>query len=142
MVFQAPMAARQKWPRDTLPPLRQDPGEFMVERAEARLSEAVRERIPGAVEAGAARALAVGYGLALGALYAAIRPRGGNPLVGGAALGVACWAAGHAGWLPALRLMPPVWRQKAPQAVAPAAEHIAYGVTTVAAFNWLRRPCG
>jgi hypothetical protein len=114
----------------------------MVERAEARLPGAVRERIPGAVETGASRALAVGYGLAFGALYAAARPRGGNPWLEGAALGVACWAVGYPGWLPALGLMPPVWRQRAPQAVAPAVEHVAYGVATVAAYNWLRCRAG
>jgi hypothetical protein len=142
MVLQALMAAGQKWRPDTLPPLRQDPSEFLVERAEDHLPEAVRGRIPDAVETGAARALAVGYGLAFGALYAAFRPRGGNPLLEGAALGVACWAVGYAGWLPALGLMPPVWRQRAQQAVAPAAEHVAYGVATVVAYNWLRRRAG
>lgn len=137
LVLQALMAAGQKWRPDTLPPLRQDPGEFMVERAEARFPDAVREQIPDSVKAGAALALAAGYGLAFGALYAAVRPRGGNPLRDGPVLGVACWAVGYAGWLPAMGLMPPVWRQKPPQVVAPAAEHVAYGVTTVAAFNWL-----
>ena len=39
---------------------------------------------------------------------------------------------------PALGLMPPVWRQQAPQAIAPAAEHIVYGMATVGAYDWLR----
>ena len=55
-----------------------------------------------------------------------------------AVLGVACWAAGYMGWLPALGLIPPVWQQEAPQAVAPVAEHVAYGMATVAAYDWLR----
>jgi hypothetical protein len=58
-------------------------------------------------------------------------------LLDGAVLGGVCWAVGYAGWLPALGLMPPVWRQRAPQVVAPAAEHFAYGMATVAAYNWL-----
>jgi hypothetical protein len=59
---------------------------------------------------------------------------GGDRFLTRAALG----AAGYLGWLPALGLMPPVWEQEAPQAVVPAAEHLVYGVVTVAAYNWLR----
>jgi hypothetical protein len=63
-------------------------------------------------------------------------------LLDGAALGVACWAVEYAGGLPALGLMPPVWRQRAQQVIAPAAEHVAYGVATVAAHDWLRGRAG
>jgi hypothetical protein len=59
-------------------------------------------------------------------------------LLEGPALGVACWAVGYPGWLPTLRLMPPVLRKRAQQAVAPVAEHVDYGVATVVAYNWLR----
>jgi hypothetical protein len=136
--LQASMTAAQKWLPQATPPLRQDPGQFMVEKAEDALPEAVHQRIPRAVETGAARTLAMGYGVTFGALYAALRPRGGNPFLDGAVLGVACWAAGYMGWLPAPGLMPPVWRQNAPQAVAPVVEHVAYGVAAVAAYDWLR----
>jgi hypothetical protein len=34
--------------------------------------------------------------------------------------------------------MRPVWKQSAPQAFAPAAEHAVYGVVTVAAYDWLQ----
>ncbi len=114
----------------------------MVEKAEDVLPDAVRRRMPGTVETGAAQTLAVGYGLTFGALYGAVRPNGGKPLLDGAALGLACWAAGYLGWLPALGLIPPVRRQTTAQVAAPAAEHVVYGVVTVAVYDWLAGRAG
>ena len=68
------MATGQKWKPDTLPPLRQDSGRFLVEQVEAHLLKAVCKRFPDAIETGAARTMAVGYGLAFSALYAGCRP--------------------------------------------------------------------
>lgn len=138
LALQALLGASQKWLPTAAPPLRQHPGEFMVEQAEQALPERVRARIPRIAETAAAQVLGVGYGLAFGALYALVRPRGGSPLLDGALLGATAWAAGYLGWLPALGLMRPVWQQDAPQALAPAAEHVVYGVVTVAAYNGLR----
>jgi hypothetical protein len=138
LVLQALLSASQKWLPSAAPPLRQHPGDFMVEKAEQALPERVREGIPEAAETAAAQALGVGYGLAFGALYAALRPRGGSPLLDGLSLGACAWAAGYLGWLPAMGLMRPVWRQNAVQALAPAAEHAVYGMVTVAAYDWLR----
>jgi hypothetical protein len=90
LALQALLGASQKWLPVATPPLRQHPGEFMVERAEQAL------------------------------------------------LGAIAWAAGYLGRLPALGLMRPVWEQDAPEALAPAAEHVVYGVVTVAAYNRLR----
>jgi hypothetical protein len=59
-------------------------------------------------------------------------------LLDGLILGASAWAAGYLGWLPAMGLMRPVWRQNAPQAFAPAAEHAVYGMVTVAAYDWLQ----
>jgi len=112
--LQALMTATGKAMPQTTPPIREDPGEFMVERAESLLPKSARENVPQTVETAAAGALALGYGLTFGSLYGALRPRGGDALTDGAVLGAACWAAGYAGWLPALGLMPPVWRQRAP----------------------------
>lgn len=139
LVLQALMAAHKKAGPGTLPPIRQDPGPFMVEHAEAALPGRARRAIPDWAETAASRGLAVGYGLTFGALYAAIRPRGGAILSEGVALGLATWAAGYLGWLPAAGLMPPVAEQEPAQAVLPAVEHAAYGVATVAAYDWLRR---
>ena len=138
LALQALLSASQKWLPSAAPPLRQHPGEFMVEKAEETLPEQVRDHIPDVAEKAAAQALGVGYGLTFGALYAVVRPRGGSPLLDGLVLGAAAWAAGYLGWLPALGLMRPVWKQDAPQALAPAAEHAVYGMVTVAAYDWLQ----
>jgi hypothetical protein len=138
MAIQALLGATQKWAPAAMPPMRDEPGHFMVEQAERLLPTRARGQIPAAVESGAGKLLGMGYGLTFGTLYAAVRPRGGSPLADGLLLGLVCWAAGYLGWLPAVGLMPPVWRQKAPQALAPVADHLAYGVATVAAYNWLR----
>lgn len=140
--LQALMTATGKAAPQTTPPIRQDPGEFMVERATSLLPDEASDRIPEAVETAAAGALALGYGLTFGSLYGVIRPQGGDALTDGPILGAACWAAGYAGWLPALGLMPPVWRQRLPQAVAPFVEHLAFGIVTVAAYNWMRERVG
>jgi hypothetical protein len=138
LAMQALLIARQKWLPHTAPPLRQDPGEFMIKAGEGALPDTVRRRIPPAVETGAARMLAIGYGLTFGGLYALFRPQGGAPFVDGVVLGIANWATGYLGWLPAFRLLPPVWRQQAPQAITPLAEHALYGMITVAMYDWLR----
>jgi hypothetical protein len=123
----------------TIPPIRKDPGQFMVKQAEHLLPRRMRRRIPKAAESTAAQLLAAGYGLTFGALYAALRPRaGGHPIREGLALGTLTWAAGYLGWLPATGLMPPVWKQSAPRALAPLAEHALYGVVAVAVYDWLR----
>jgi len=127
-----------QWLPNTVPPLRQAPGEFMVKTGEEALLDSVRRRTPQVVETGAAQTLAVGYGLTFGSLYTLLRPQGGSPCVDGVILGIANWATGYLGWLPALGLIPPVWQQKAPQAIAPIAEHALYGIVTVARYDWLR----
>jgi len=137
LAIQALLTGTQKWLPSATPPIRQDPGESMVEKAEEVLPEDTRQEIPDIVETGAARALAVGYGLTFGALYAALCPAGGPPHRDGPVLGLATWAVGYLGWLPALDLMPPVWRQEPLRALTPVAEHIVYGMATVAAYGWL-----
>lgn len=137
LAIQGLLAASQKWFPEALPPLRTDPGEFMVEKAEERLPASLRRRIPIAVDAPLGKLLGLGYGVFFGALYGVLRPRGGSPVREGIALGALTWAAGYLGWLPALGLMPPVWRQKPAQAAGPALDHLAYGVTAVAAYDLL-----
>lgn len=112
----------------TTPPFRGDPGEFMVQRVERILSQSVRRAVPRPVEVGAAKVLALGYGLTFGALYGIARREPGNVLVDGAALGLVTWAAGYLGWLPATRLLPPVTQQRPAQALTPIWQHIAFGI--------------
>jgi hypothetical protein len=131
--------ASERMMPSTMPPVRKDPGEFMVEKAEALLRPEIRERVPQAVEMVAAKSVAAGYGVTAGALYGALRPRGGNTLTDGALLGLGVWAAGYLGWLPAIGLMPPVAEQETVEALGPPIRHVLFGVATVATYRWLRR---
>lgn len=138
LAIQALMAANQRWRPDTMPPIRKNPGEFMVESAEDALPDRVRQQIPAWAESVAAQGLGAGYGVTFGALYVGLRPGGGSVLADGATLGLAAWATGYLGWLPALGLMPPVHRQETAQVVGPVVHHVLFGVVTVAAYRWLR----
>jgi hypothetical protein len=120
------------------PPIKQDPGEFMVQKAEQLLPETTRIQVPVKVEATAAKLLAMGYGMTFGALYASARPQTKRTLLEGALLGIAAWAAGYLGWLPASGLMTPVWKHKPVQIAMPVAEHALYGMATVAGYRWLK----
>jgi hypothetical protein len=126
---------------ESMPPIRQDPGEFMVEQAEEALPTA-RDDIPTLVETAAARSLALGYGMTAGAIYAVVRPTGGDLLVDGLALGLGTWAAGYLGWMPVLDLMPPLKKQDVAQVVGPVVQHVLFGVVVVATYRWLQHPAG
>jgi hypothetical protein len=138
LAVQTLMTANQQWLPSAAPPIRQDPGEFMVQKAEEALPASVRRHIPEVAESGMAKVLALGYGVTFGALYGACRPAGGSPFRDGLVLGMVTWAAGYLGWLPALGLMPPVWKHQPRQVAAEIVEHIAYGAVTVAAYDWLQ----
>lgn len=139
VVLQGLLAASQKWAPQTLPPIKQDPGEFMIEKAQTYLPEKLREKIPEELENMVAKSLAFGYGSTLGALYAASRPETRNLLLEGSALGLVAWGAGYLGWLPAARLMPPVTRQEPEQIAGPIVSHVLFGIVTVGLFRLLRR---
>lgn len=137
LILQALLAVRHKWLPSTAPPFRQEPGQFMVETAEEMLPAQVGRRIPDTVEIVAAQALGAGYGLAFGILYSSLCPRGGSAWRDGLVLGTVTWAAGYLGWLPTSGVMRPIWEQRPAQVILPIAEHVVYGVTTVAAYDWL-----
>jgi hypothetical protein len=111
----------------------------MLQKTERLLPEQTRQKIPQKAKAAAAKLLGFGYGMSFGALYSATRPEGGRPFVEGPGLGIGSWAAGFLGWLPATGLMPPVWKHQPKQIVRPLAEHALFGVTAVAAYDWLRK---
>jgi hypothetical protein len=138
MAIRELMTTTQQDVPSAVPPIREDPGEFLVDWAEEKFPDSARHYIPEGADKAAAGALAMGYGLAFGAAYGLLRPRGGNPIVEGLALGAACWAAGYLGWLPALGLMRPVTRQTPAQVAGPLMEHLVYGMATVAVFDLLR----
>ncbi len=132
------IAASQKAMPQTLPPMKEDPGQFMVRKTERLLPRRVRRRIPKSTETIAAQALAFGYGATFGCLYAEIRSDHGKSISDGAALGAISWATGFLGWLPAAKLMPPVWKQRPRQVLPNLLGHIAYGIATVALYKQLR----
>src|SRR5689334_7083959 len=49
-LIQGLMGASQKWAPQSLPPIKQDPGEFMVEKVEAQLPDKLHEKIPERLE--------------------------------------------------------------------------------------------
>ena len=136
-LLQGIRTSEQKLLPETMPPMREDPGEFMVEQAEELLPEETRQQVPATVETVAAKSLALGYGMTAGALYGALRPHPDNLLIDGTVLGLGVWAVGYLGWLPALGLMPPVQQQETEQVAGPIAQHIIFGLATVAAYQWL-----
>lgn len=135
----AALTANKKLLPETEPPMKQDPGEFMVETAEdATLTKKERQEIPKIAKTIAANATHFGYGASGGVLYALLRPKTENLLLEGAALGTAIWAIGYLGWLPAVGLMPPVAEQNPMQIFSPVWQHALYGIVTVAAYRGLQ----
>ena len=138
-VMQGLLTASAKLLPDSTPPMKGDPGKFMVEKAKSVLPEDTRQRVPEAVDKAAAKSLQMGYGMTSGMLYAACRPRGGSILIDGTILGVAVWAAGYLGWLPAADLMPPVTEHSAQQITVPIVNHALFGIAVVAAYDGMMR---
>lgn len=138
-IFSA-LAANKKLAPETEAPMKEDPGQFMVETAEdAALTKREQKEVPRIAETIAANALHFGYGASGGALYALLRPKSANLLLEGAALGTAIWAIGYLGWLPAVGLLPPPTEQKPIQVFTPVWQHALYGVVTIAAYEQLRK---
>lgn len=136
-IMQVVRTASQQWLSETMPPIRQEPGQFMIERAEETLPEEMSEPIPPGVETAGAQSLALGYGLTAGGLYGLLRHKDGNVVLDGAALGLSVWSVGYLGWLPASGLTPPPGQQDPKQLAGPIMRHIVFGVATVAAYRWL-----
>src|SRR3954470_13363321 len=134
IVLQAIMKTRQRYLPQTAPPMNEHPGEFMVKQAEKALPAKAQEKVSEKAESRIGNVLGMGYGMTFGAIYGALRPAGGPPCRDGDILGFLCWPAGYLGWLPASRLMPPIWKQRVSQVAAPIAEHALYGIATVAAY--------
>ena len=139
-VILALQEAGQKMAPDMMPPMRQHPGEFMVKQVE-EVAPVLGDKVPQTVDKVTAQVLGIGYGVTFAWLYAALRKkvRSRQLYSDAGILGLSCWATGYLGWLPATKLMPPVWKQKPMQVVGAIASHVAYGLTTVAAYRELRR---
>jgi hypothetical protein len=137
-VLQGLLAGSRRWAPATLPPIRQDLGEFMVEQAESALPAARLAQVPAQGKAAAEKGLHLGYGATFGMLYG-LAAGEGSPLVAGAVLGLFTWAVGYLGWLPTTGLMPPVTRQEPARVAGPVATHVGFGIATASAFQWLSR---
>ncbi len=137
-LIQAMLIGTKRWLPKTLPPLKDDPAHFMVSQAKRILPSNLKSGVPPALEKAVGSALPFGYGLTFATAYAAARP-GERVLLDGTALGLATWAAGYLGWLPATRLMPPVWKQETKRVLPNLLSHVVFGIATVAALKWLKR---
>ena len=107
------------------PPLR------VVDRAAEAAAEATEAGGP--VGEGEREAAAFGshflYGAAAGALYGLIQDELALPPVpAGVGYGLVLWVTGYVGWLPAARILPEPWRQRAGDALVPVAAHVVYGL--------------
>ena len=136
-VIRGLMQASMRLALETLPPMKEDPGRYMVKQAKRALPGALRAKLTEPMETKAATLLGFAYGMSFGALYAGARPRHGNTLAEGAVVGGAAWAAGALGWLPATRLTPPVWKQELKQVVPNFLSHLIFGIATVAVAKWV-----
>ncbi len=139
LVLQGIMQLSGKIVPDAKPPIKQDPGVFMVNKLTSLMPESARERIPDAAKAAAAKSLHLGYGVTSGVVYGAVRPGGGSVFADGSLLGLGVWAAGYLGWLPATDLMPPIHRHDAQQIIAPIVQHALFGIAVVTAYDSLMR---
>lgn len=120
----------------TIAKVKQDPGQFMVKQAE-RLTGS----LPQAIEQSAAMATHTGYGTFFGVLYGMWRGRGRQrtALRDGIVLGTAVYLAGQLGWLPAIGLAKPVWKDSFPEIGGELLRHIAFGIATAATFGLIEK---
>ena len=81
---------------------------------------------------GATGAAHLGFGLGGGALYGAVVHRSSVPR--GVAFGIGVWAVSYAGWIPALRLMPPPHKDLRGRAWTILSAHAVYGAVLGAAL--------
>lgn len=141
-LLQAMMKATPKLIPRSEPPMRQDAGEFMIDKVLDHLPDAARNRIPPAIRQAAAKSLHLGYGITPGILYALARRGGGSALLEGTLLGLGVWAAGYLGWLPATGLMPPVTEQQPRQVAIPIVRHALFGIALVTAYTAMASRAG
>lgn len=137
IILQGLRTPSERWLPQTMPPMRQDPGDYMVDKMEALLPPQMQEQVPELAEKAASKLVALGYGITAGAVYASLRPKANSVPLEGTLLGLGIWAAGYLGWLPALGLMPKPSEQNALELIAPAVRHALFGIATVGAYSWL-----
>jgi hypothetical protein len=139
VLMQGMMRATKRFTPQFLPPMRDNPDHFIVKQAERLLPEKTQKKIPENLESAAQYALAFGYGMTLTSLYAVARGKRGSLWLDGTALGLSTWAIGYLGWLPATKLMPPVWKQKPTQVVPGILSHVLFGIAAIGLFRLAQR---
>ena len=97
-VLQGLLAGSGWWAPKTLPPIRRDPAEFMVEQAESALPAARRAQVPPQGKAAAEKGLQLGYGATFGMLYG-LAATSVYPFVVGGFLGELDWGPVWGGYL-------------------------------------------
>jgi putative membrane protein len=127
----------QRYAPKTIAKTRDDPGAFMVHAVER--AAGIASAVPKSVEQSAMLAARTGYGALFGVIYGLWLGRGKrrSALGDGVVLGAAVYSAGHLGWLPALGLTKPVWKQEFSEVAGELLRHVAYGVTTAAAYGMI-----
>ena len=123
-VMQGMLEQGQKHIPEGTPPIKQDPGEFMLENVP----------LPEKLKPLAAKSLHLGYGITAGVIWSLL-PHSRWRVAEGAALGLGVWAAGYLGWLPATKLMPPITEHTPKQIAVPVVEHALFGVAVAKAFE-------
>ncbi len=137
IALQAVRTGNQKLISESGAPIKGDPGSFMLSKAKAALPVPIRARVPQNAEKVLTKMLPLGYGMTLALAYAGARSSTKRRGLEGLLFGLAAWAVGYLGWLPATGLMPPIWKHKPRQIITPIAEHAVYGLATVAGLDWL-----
>jgi hypothetical protein len=87
----------------------------------------------------ASAALHVAFGAAVGAGFAAAVRRATEraPATAGVVAGLTVWAASYAGWIPALGLLPPPWRDRPGRPGSMIAAHVVFGACLGRGLAWL-----
>lgn len=137
-LIQGMMKASERLAPGSLPPMKEDPGKFMVKKIEKVLPGKAREKITEKAESIASTVLSFGYGTTAAVIYNAVPRRARRLFLDGAALGGLTWAAGYLGWLPAMKLTPPVKEHEPKQIAAEVGSHILFGIAAIAVFELLR----
>ena len=132
VMMQQMMKVAGRLPERVRPPMpTSDPGDVMVHK-----TENVVGALPRRMRKIAVQGMHFGYGalgpLALAAISGAIGARStGKTVMAGTLLGALVWAAGYAGWLPALDLVPPVHKVPLTRSASGLMGHLAYGALAV-----------
>lgn len=127
----------QKYAPRTVPMMKKEPGAYARQAVES--ASGMTGVLPASAERIADFLPGVAYGAFFGVAYAMLsgQRRRRLPLLDGAVLGSVVYAIGYLGWLPAIGLSKPSWRQRFPEVAGEMLRHVAYGITTAKMYDAL-----